>query len=87
MLNKKRNDSIQFERYSINDFFKQYIHKNNEIEISLYQREYCWEKENVLTLLEDLKSRVEDKKEHYFGMITTTESKAGLSAYKKRISN
>ncbi|MDQ0568113.1 DUF262 domain-containing protein [Mycoplasma yeatsii] len=77
--------SMIFLNNPINDFFKQYIHKNNEIEIPLYQREYCWEKENVLTLLEDLKSRVEDKKEHYFGMITTTESKPDLSVYKKRI--
>ncbi|AJM71748.1 DUF262 domain-containing protein [Mycoplasma yeatsii] len=83
--NQETNSSINFTRSSISNFFKNYTDPKNIIQIPLYQREYCWEEENVLTLLEDLKLRVEDKKEHYFGMITTTEIKEDIYTRKKRI--
>ncbi|WFQ92407.1 DUF262 domain-containing protein [Mycoplasma feriruminatoris] len=40
------------------------------IEIPSYQREYCWSKENIVSLLNDLLERNKDKRQHFFGTIT-----------------
>lgn len=37
--------------------------------VPIYQRKYSWKKENVLTLLDDIKKRINDNNDHYFGVI------------------
>ncbi len=37
--------------------------------VPIYQRKYSWEKGNVLTLLDDIKKRINDNNDHYFGVI------------------
>ncbi|WP_434343776.1 DUF262 domain-containing protein [Mycoplasma sp. 06067-C1-B144P-99-0482-3] len=46
------------------------------VEIPLYQRQYCWSKENIHSLLNDLLDRDQDKRQHFFG--TTTEATAPI---------
>jgi hypothetical protein len=46
----------------------------NNYQIPTFQREYSWEATNVVTLIEDLSTLVENKKEHYLlGQIVVTE--------------
>ncbi|WP_237719191.1 DUF262 domain-containing protein [Mycoplasma mycoides] len=40
------------------------------VEIPLYQRQYCWSKENIHSLLNDLLDRYQDNRQHFFGTIT-----------------
>ncbi|EXU60636.1 DUF262 domain-containing protein [Mycoplasma mycoides] len=40
------------------------------VEIPLYQRQYCWSKENIHSLLNDLLDRDQDNRQHFFGTIT-----------------
>ncbi|WP_434324724.1 DUF262 domain-containing protein [Mycoplasma capricolum] len=40
------------------------------VEIPLYQRQYCWSKENIHSLLNDLLDRDFDNRQHFFGTIT-----------------
>ncbi|QVK02645.1 DUF262 domain-containing protein [Mycoplasma mycoides] len=40
------------------------------VEIPLYQRQYCWSKENIHSLLNDLLDRDLDNRQHFFGTIT-----------------
>ncbi|MDP4040353.1 DUF262 domain-containing protein [Mycoplasma mycoides] len=40
------------------------------VEIPLYQRQYCWSKENIYSLLNDLLDRDFDNRQHFFGTIT-----------------
>ncbi|UZK64466.1 DUF262 domain-containing HNH endonuclease family protein [Mycoplasma mycoides subsp. capri] len=40
------------------------------VEIPLYQRQYCWRKENIHSLLNDLLDRYQDNRQHFFGTIT-----------------
>ncbi|ACU78573.1 conserved hypothetical protein [synthetic Mycoplasma mycoides JCVI-syn1.0] len=42
------------------------------VEIPLYQRQYCWSKENIHSLLNDLLDRDLDDRQHFFGTITET---------------
>ncbi|QVK05047.1 DUF262 domain-containing protein [Mycoplasma mycoides] len=42
------------------------------VEIPLYQRQYCWSKENIHSLLNDLLDRDLDNRQHFFGTITET---------------
>ena len=46
-----------------------FLDKRVIFEIPFYQRKYTWDKSQLLVLHEDIKSRIEDRHHHYFGVI------------------
>ncbi|CBW54457.1 Conserved hypothetical protein [Mycoplasma mycoides subsp. capri LC str. 95010] len=61
-----KNHSITVSPRSVKEMFS-YL---QIVEIPLYQRQYCWSKENIHSLLNDLLDRYQDNRQHFFGTIT-----------------
>ncbi len=68
-MNIEHGAIFEIYRYSVKSFFEEFQY----IEIPLYQRDYVWNKEQIEILLEDIKARMSDGKEHFFGIIAKSD--------------
>lgn len=63
---EKNNRDFLIEKRSIRDWL---IAKNEKLIIPIYQRKYTWNEYHLESLLNDIKKRQNDGKDHYFGNI------------------
>ncbi|PZW01540.1 DUF262 domain-containing protein [Metamycoplasma auris] len=65
-MSNKSETTFKFKQKSIRQLFEEEF---EIIEIPLYQREYVWDDEQIIPLLDDLIDRYKDQNQHYFGII------------------
>lgn len=64
-MNNKANETIKLEK----NYMKKWLSWNAKLYIPIYQRKYEWNEDNIQCLIDDIKSRIKDNNEHYFGII------------------
>lgn len=72
---KKSKDNIRNDLKIDEDILKNWLSiKNAKLIIPIYQRKYEWKKTNIDILFDDIKERMNDGEEHYFGTIAQKKS-------------
>ncbi|NQZ29220.1 MAG: DUF262 domain-containing protein [Mycoplasmatales bacterium] len=66
-----RNKELNIKKTSLISWFTS---PNVVFKIPFYQRRYTWSEHNVKTLIKDVEARIEDRNQHYFGVVAVSKS-------------
>ncbi|MCP4336852.1 MAG: DUF262 domain-containing protein [Mycoplasma sp.] len=66
-----RDKELKIQKTSLISWF---ANPNIIFKIPFYQRRYTWSQHNIKTLIKDVEERIEDRNQHYFGVVAVSKS-------------